>query len=106
MSRNPVDADFPAPNPRCNARQELRIAKLYARIRYREQLHQISLKELSERRKKIEERLAASEEDRLAQEAFEKVLLRQQASHAEEVSHDGESNGNHLGIVRKKKRRR
>jgi len=106
MSRTPIDADFPTRNSRFNARQELRMANLFARIRYREQMHQISLKELSQRRKEIEERLAASEENRLAQKAFEKVLLRQPAVHAEDGSHAGENNGNHLGIARKKKRRR
>jgi hypothetical protein len=82
MLRNLDEDDSSKRDPRFTARQELRIAKRYARLRYQEQIHQILLAEISECRKSIEARINAVEESRLAIEAFEKVLLQQDATPA------------------------
>jgi hypothetical protein len=82
MLNNLSDDDTLKRNPRFTARQEFRIAKRYARLRYQEQIHQILLAEIREYRKSIEARINAAEESRLAIEAFEKVLLQQDATPA------------------------
>ncbi len=104
MLRNLGDDDTSMRDPRLTARQELRIAKRYARLRYQEQIHQILLAEISECRKSIEARIHAAEESRLAIRTFEKVLLQQRTSPADTVADAAESKQVHQ--AREKKRRR